>query len=969
MIQALLWKEYREHRAVWLTLAVVSAAGMFGLTRLMAPDGLSPDPYVRGSLEAVAVLFAWTYGLVCGSMLLAVERESGTLTFLDMLPARRLELWLVKYLIGLVLFLGQVAVLTAIVIGLDINDSAWDLAATLMMMLVFGLFGMSWGLLFSARGESVLNVIGLAVVGQFLSLFAASILLMPFVGILTHNQPEHPFLAGAFVCLVGIALMVGPAFVSARTFSRTDRLRKRAAKQVRERPVERVVGSWTRLLWLTYSQMRRLLVGLTIFSLAMGFLIPAAGPVAWPILTLLIGVLCGVTVCADEQLHGSFRFLGDQRFPLGRVWLVKVGMRFALALFSAFVLILPSLILTIVHRVESPARSEQQPPFFAEVLHSSLVGPIVPTTLHLTMWLLYGFTAGQLSGLLFRKSLVAAVLALGVAATLASFWVPSLVGIGLHFWQVMGVPAIFLAAAWVLVPAWAADRLLARGTFVSLGTALAAVGLWIAGGLWYRVAEVPDVPDQFDMPAFVAGIPQPEENLAGSKIRGAWGQASQVVRALQNLRTIKPLFPNENVPGMVPPPAVGQPNGAAMSLASQLDEVVERGWPAKSSELGGWMDQDAFKGDWYRMLAEAADQPLGVVENPKDLTLHDSLGKWATAHALSQLLAVRGLQLQARDEPGAFVDNLHIGLSLSRNLQNHAPTFVTHCGHSAEKVWPDALDRWLERLKGHPELLKRVLAILQRHEAELPDQEDPLRAEYLLVLNTLEQQPDVFIGFHHVRRDPNDRLRESEINAAAHLWLIPWEHERHRRIVRVDFQGNDRERFQAAEWGGPILSSFGFRAHVRPRAMREIARLRASQLKVALRLYQAEKGKPADSLDALVPHYLPSIPLDPFNNTPFRYRLSRGERIGWIGVMTDEDAKAMEEGPQPPPLQGGMGMMPAGGMVLLKVAFRRLVPKGHGILWSVGEDGHDDGGKRQGTLDSSTQFGEDILYLVPLPAN
>ena len=32
MIQALMWKEYREHRAIWLTLAVVSGAGLYGLS-------------------------------------------------------------------------------------------------------------------------------------------------------------------------------------------------------------------------------------------------------------------------------------------------------------------------------------------------------------------------------------------------------------------------------------------------------------------------------------------------------------------------------------------------------------------------------------------------------------------------------------------------------------------------------------------------------------------------------------------------------------------------------------------------------------------------------------------------------------------------------------------------------------------------------------------------------------------------
>src|SRR6185437_6357073 len=119
MIQALLWKEYREHRAIWLTLTVGGGTCLFGLARLMESDSLMTyHDGVREPLQGLAVLLTWTYGLVCGSILLAGEREEGTMTFLDMLPMRRLQLWLLKCLIGVVLFLGQVAVLTGFLIGL-----------------------------------------------------------------------------------------------------------------------------------------------------------------------------------------------------------------------------------------------------------------------------------------------------------------------------------------------------------------------------------------------------------------------------------------------------------------------------------------------------------------------------------------------------------------------------------------------------------------------------------------------------------------------------------------------------------------------------------------------------------------------------------------------------------------------------------------------------------------------------------
>ena len=51
------------------------------------------------------------YGLICGAMLLAGEREMGTLPFLDALPGLRRQLWRAKCLAGVLLVIAQVAVL------------------------------------------------------------------------------------------------------------------------------------------------------------------------------------------------------------------------------------------------------------------------------------------------------------------------------------------------------------------------------------------------------------------------------------------------------------------------------------------------------------------------------------------------------------------------------------------------------------------------------------------------------------------------------------------------------------------------------------------------------------------------------------------------------------------------------------------------------------------------------------------
>jgi len=147
---------------------------------------------------------------------------------------------------------------------------------------------------------------------------------------------------------------------------------------------------------------------------------------------------------------------------------------------------------------------------------------------------------------------------------------------------------------------------------------------------------------------------------------------------------------------------------------------------------------------------------------------------------------------------------------------------------------------------------------------------------------------------------------------------------------------------------------------------------RAGLLKLALRLYQADNGKPAETLDELVPKYLPSIPLDPFDyyGKPFRYRLSRGEEIDW------PPDPLLSGSTIPPPAEPPVAAEPPDDLFpWLPPRPRRKIPAGQGILWSVGEDKIDNGGHRQtGSYDGLPGNGgafydkEDIIYLVPLPA-
>src|SRR5262245_32287624 len=164
MLKMVLWKEYREHRSIWLGMAAVAAAAILGVgygIGFQGQDGAA----ARDLLGAAVLVLAWTYGAVCGSLLLAGERESGTQPFLDTLPSGRLPLWWCKLAAGSLLVLAQVAFLAALGtwVGLT-TEVGWGVGVGLLLASAAAGFG--WGTLFSSHAPTPLVAIALAAASQ-----------------------------------------------------------------------------------------------------------------------------------------------------------------------------------------------------------------------------------------------------------------------------------------------------------------------------------------------------------------------------------------------------------------------------------------------------------------------------------------------------------------------------------------------------------------------------------------------------------------------------------------------------------------------------------------------------------------------------------------------------------------------------------------------------------------------------------
>lgn len=91
-------------------------------------------------------------------------------------------------------------------------------------------------------------------------------------------------------------------------------------------------------------------------------------------------------------------------------------------------------------------------------------------------------------------------------------------------------------------------------------------------------------------------------------------------------------------------------------------------------------------------------------------------------------------------------------------------------------------------------------------------------------------------------------------------------------------QSLDREREGSARLRDPVGLSLAYEFFVlfsysRSHALiaRHDAELRGTALFLAIKAFEQEHGAPPETLDQLVPDYLPQVPLDPYDGQPFRY--------------------------------------------------------------------------------------------------
>ncbi|HMC65855.1 MAG TPA: hypothetical protein VKI65_13030 [Gemmataceae bacterium] len=888
MIRALVWKEYREHRAIWLAIAAIAiclgyglAAG-YGLTAPIISDGsgsrdLPPDPtwletWTAFPLIVSGLMLATVYGLVCGAMMLAGEREANTQAFLDILTARRAGLWFGKLLIGLALTCLQGLLLGAVAFSLGLESQSFSTWNWFWIVPVVALEAYAWGLFASALCRTTLAAVGLGLVP---------------LGAIWLVWPPTAWPPAVMVLVIRGALLVTALALSGLVYCEQDRARLPVRLWVRQQLRRRspILDSVRRVHWLIDRQTRLAGLVLVAASVLVGFLMPWLAN--WPMITLFIGVACGTMVFGSEQLSSAARFLGDQRLPPGRIWLVKTTFCLLLATLCGLLAYLSTVLYVALAGVRQRAESADATGGILRLLVSEWeTAPLrMGTVAFLATWLVIGFSIAQLFALVVKKTAVALLLALFISIGVSALWVPSVVGGGLTLWLVLPGPVLLLACSRFLMWSWFGDRLFTVRPVAALIGWCALAALATLAGFAYRAVEVPSAGEPFDVRAFQNPVQTPERKELVQRLRAA-------VRELR------------------------QDEGDGPAVRLFLDRVS---------------------------------------------------------------------QLQANGDHQAALDRLTTALALARNLDNRFTADFEHQRMHAERAVVDGFDQWLNRLGRRPELARQALEAIQQHEADRLALSDIIRTRYLGLRNTLDDPRHVaglLLRGSVSLQDGWGVLIPAAVQA-------PWEQARRKRIVRAVFAGSLRAleagypEVQAAErLGTPAGDPLDIWVPARqgpeasltyPRLARlveesalksvlpewrklylaeltTLGRIRAMRLKLALVLFEAGKGKLPVSLNELLPDYVPTLPLDPFSEQPFHYRISRGERLR---------PKLPLFQPRPWRAEPPVGQP------------EENIPAGQAVLWSVGPDGIDHGGTRQGDDEkmddvAAWSAGEmDWIFLVP----
>ncbi len=621
--------------------------------------------------------------------------------------------------------------------------------------------------------------------------------------------------------------------------------------------------------------------------------------VLWLLGSLVLGWLCGIAAFTSDR-NGDWQLLASQGCPVGVFLAVRTG----------FLLIVLCVTMALawhggtnsgdpVSWVNDRVRvlSIRLDKYPADSLDPLLLIIMAP---------LYGFCFGHLFGMLICRPIIAAPLSLLFATVSVAIWAPSILNGGVHAWHVFVVPVILLLITRFSMRKWVAGQWRGRRSIVGLSAVIICIVLGFGAVFWLRATEVPNVPDPFDVRAYIASVSPLTEYESAAIFREALSSCEshreRVEQQLgwptdsKSMEILKRREDGKRRHG-------GEDESLQSAYRQLFFEVLNKGW-TDNRDVDRWLNE-MFKGDWAVAVEKALQLPLGVLQDPRV----DGLENWNAcaicfAHKQSEfrvkcgfiftLFKARAVQLQARGDLQGAMRQFDSLLAMCRLSKNCSTMFDIVNDHEKSVLVGYCL--WLEKVGPDPALLRAGLEMLRRHDAANPSFVNNIKSEFLA-----HNKPELYVY--------RSRLFWAE-------WL-PWEVERQKRIQRANLTaqirfvdepvwktaerkatsdsrmklaincgfplengpGADIDLGRWADWLANFPYPIGFGWFSQVDSARSQRCLNADIILTAMALYQIDHGRAPAGIDDLVPEYLASASYDPVRNGSFQFRIAEEKQI------------------------------------------------------------------------------------------
>ena len=855
MYMRLWWKEARQFWPIWAFLVLAAT-----VTQGVAVYFWGPGARSGGTLAAFAQCWTILYALAVGAAMFASERETGTLRFLDILPASRQVIWSAKVSFAFV----TTAVLAGIFFGIAaLGSESWgpgwssqlpvDRLAIIGMVPLALVVGLSCSSIMNNALLAALGAAGLTSIGwlilladldmkyrgarsdlrEYLSWYLGSMLLAILGSNLAFTWSRRTRRVPFRIRFRSPVAMAWDDSIGAQKAAAAAQAQAAVAPEIRTAepvpmPIPMTARAWSAdqprprswftefryLAWQSMSEGRRILCYLCVFGLILPMAVYLATiPIAstrdmtfalpW---NWLVALVAGISVFGLENQRRTYRFLVHHGARPGTVWLAKL----VVWCIGLAIIWVPILVVT-------SSESQVVPREAREVL------------LRIALFLPLAFAVAQLCGMVIPRGITALVIALVVAMALTAAEEALVQAKMVPAWGLMALPVAFL----MVTRAWSGDWLLDRpapGRYLRLGLILTGTfGVLLAGYAGVRAWEIPD-PGPIAPPSTWSAAPLPPDRNAAELYREAARQADLM-----------------------------------------MGDIVIRSGPVL---------------DLIRKAAAMPDcrfSQSGRINslNPPDLPPMRKLADLMIAHARDGI--------SRKDLTGAW-DDIAVLLRMARHVSEGATTSHELLAFSIEQLALDLAIDWAKAPGQTPERLRAAIAAYRDLPGLTPAAE-AIRCDAVLFERTLDLPTDDLRGPLLELMVGKSELASGNVPIATSLYIdmitTPWERIRARRVDRR-FTGFLIQNAPLEPWqqelgpGLPIarelesapLASYLARRigaclgeegrnEVWGRALVQVMAVRAWQLR--------HGGRFPDRLEDLVPDELPSLPNDPYAGKPFGY--------------------------------------------------------------------------------------------------